>query len=228
MNNNHYYRPTLTGNKNRRRVQESNFGALLKLYSNKNVNQKSSLLFHGSYISTLQNIIDSQDIDTQFNQIYRSINVPNINGRSASKSRAKTEIDQSNLEFNYSNQKVDQSTAYFPRLKDRASSEQKKLFKQKALNSENEDSSLIIRNLQKSLDYKIQPYRRQNFTPLKQQTIDVPRSLVKSEHLNEKEIMQFSFGLQYNRENIEKQKAKFPKDIFLGDVRRVKRIFQQQ
>ncbi|CAD8146262.1 unnamed protein product [Paramecium octaurelia] len=217
MNNNHYYRPTLTGNKNRRRVQESNFGALLKLYSNKNVNQKSSLLFH-----------DSQDIDTQFNQIYRSINVPILNGRSASKSRAKTEIDQSNLEFNFSNQKVDQSTAYFPRLKERASSEQKKLFKQKALNSENEDSSLIIRNLQKSLDYKNHPYRRQNFTPLKQQTIDVPRSLIKSEHLNEKEIMQFSFGLQYNRENVEKQKAKFPKDIFLGDVRRVKRIFQQQ
>ena len=37
--------------------------------------------------------------------------------------------------------------------------------------------------------------------------------------------MQFSFGLQYNRMSIEKQKSKFPKDIFLGDVRKVKRIF---
>ncbi|CAD8145361.1 unnamed protein product [Paramecium pentaurelia] len=217
MNNNHYYRPTLTGNKNRRRVQENNFGALLKLHSNKNANQKSSLLFR-----------DNQDIDTQFNLINRSIDVPRFNDRSASKQRVKTEIDQSNLEFHFLNQKVDQSTAYFPRLKERASSYQKKMFQQKALNSENEDSQMIIRDLQKSLDYKNQPQRRSNFTPLKQTTIDVPRSLAKSDHLNEQEIMQFSFGLQYNRQSNEKQKSKFPKDIFLGDVRRVRRIFQQQ
>ncbi|CAD8160084.1 unnamed protein product [Paramecium pentaurelia] len=215
MNNNHYYRPTLTGNKNRRRVQETNFAAILKMHSNKNANLKSSLLFH-----------NPKDIDTQFNLINRSIDVPRLKDRSASKQRVKTEIVKPNIDGQFQNQKIDYTTAYFPRLKERIAQSQKKIFQQKAQNDEIEDSP--IQDLQKSLDYSNQAYKIRNLTPIQQRTLDIPKFQSKSDHLNQEEIMQFSFGLQYNRQSIEKQKPRFPKDIFLGDVRKVKRIFQQQ
>ncbi|CAK81735.1 unnamed protein product (macronuclear) [Paramecium tetraurelia] len=215
MNNNHYYRPTLTGNKNRRRVQETNFAAILKIHSNKNANLKSSLLFH-----------NPKDNDSQFNLINRSIDVPRFNDRSASKQRVKTEIVKPNIDVQFQNQKIDQTTAYFPKLKERIALSQNKMFYQKAKNDEIEDSP--IRDLQKSLDYSSQAQRTRNLTPIQQRTLDVPKYQSRSDHLNQEEIMQFSFGLQYNRQSIEKQKQRFPKDIFLGDVRKVKRIFQQQ
>ncbi|CAD8076058.1 unnamed protein product [Paramecium sonneborni] len=217
MNNNHCYRPSLTGNKNRRRAQQPKFLAYLKMHSNKNNNLKSSLLFQ-----------DSQDPDTQLSLINRSIDVPHFNERSSSKQRVQTEIVKPNIDFQLLNQKVAQSTAYFPRLKERAVSCQKKIYQQKAQNSESEDSPIFIQNLQKSLDYSNEKNKKRNLTPLQQRTLDVPKSQSKSDHLNQEEIMQFSFGLQYNRQSIEKPKHKFPKDIFLGDVRKVKRIFQQQ
>ncbi|CAD8067780.1 unnamed protein product [Paramecium primaurelia] len=218
MNNNHYYRLTFTSNKNRHRVNEHNFGPIKKVQSNKKPYMQNTSLFSESQIFDSQLIFD-----------HNSINLRQFNEQSDSRQRVKTEIVRPKYQLQIESQKFDQPTAYFPKLKERAQSYQKKKLEKIALEVDVGDSPIFIRDLQKSLDYtRTQPNKQRNLTPLQKRTIEVSKLNSKSDHLNQEEIMQFSFGLQYNRMSIEKQKSKFPKDIFLGDVRKVKRIFQQQ
>ncbi|CAD8070078.1 unnamed protein product [Paramecium sonneborni] len=218
MNNNHFYRPTLTGNKNRYKVNADNFGHILKVLSNKKPYLQNSQLFP-----------ESQIFESSKNFDYNSIDVRQFKEQSDSRQRVKTEIVRPKYQLQHQIQKIDSTTAYFPKLKERAQSQKKKKLKKIALEVDIGDSPVSIRDLQKSLDYsRSQPNKQRNLTPLQHKTIEVSKLISHSDHLNQEEIMQFSFGLQYNRMNIEKQKSKFPKDIFLGDVRKVKRIFQQQ
>ncbi|CAD8074628.1 unnamed protein product [Paramecium sonneborni] len=229
MNNNHFYRPTLTGNKNRHKVNADNLGHILKVQSNKKQNSS-----HFPGISKIQNsifLLESQIFELSQNFDHNSVvDVRQFKEQSDSRQRVKTEIVRPKYQLQLQSQKVDYPTAYFPKLKDRAQSYQKKKYEKIAPEVDLSESPVSIRDLQKSLDYSrsISNKQKRNLTPLQQRTIEVSKIISQSDHLNQEEIMQFSFGLQYNRINIEKQKSKFPKDIFLGNVRKVKRIFQQQ
>ncbi|CAD8153315.1 unnamed protein product [Paramecium pentaurelia] len=218
MNNNHYYRFILTGNKNRYKSIEQNLELNKDVYSNKKSNHKKISL-----------IPESQVFDYSHNFDNNSFDVHQIKNKSESNQRVNTELIRSKYQLEIQSQKSDLMTAYYSKLRQRAQSYQQKKLEKIALVVDIGDSPIFIRDLKKSIDYsQSQKNKQRNMTHFQQKTIETQKFISQLNHFNQEQIMQFTFGLQNNKMNRLIQKSKFPKEIFLGDVRKVKRIFQQQ
>ncbi|CAD8058393.1 unnamed protein product [Paramecium primaurelia] len=218
MNNNHYYRFILTGNKNRYKSIEQNLELNKDVYSNKKPKHKKISLIPESQVFEYSHNFDNTSLDEH-----------QIKNKSESNQRVNAELIRSKYQLEIQSQKSDLMTAYYSKLRQRAQSCQQKKLEKIAFVVDIGNSPIFTRDLKKSIDYsQSQKNKQRNMTDFQSKTIETQKFISQLDHFNQEKIMQFTFGLQYNKMNRLIQKSKFPKEIFLGDVRKVKRIFQQQ